>query len=135
MILYSVTDYNDIEGEWECAWYAAVWASSPEDAIKFGIENYGGEHHDAKTAGIRVMASNDNLLQYAPIVVEPTREKRNEVLRLAGWRHGEDDHQCDCCGLASMGQKKYEVCSECYLCKECRKDEDDPCEWCSGEDE
>jgi len=128
--LFSVTDYNEADCDWEFAWYAAVWANSPEDAIQWAIENYNGEHHDAKAAGIRVMLEHSELSRFSPLVTQ--REKRKELLRLAGWRHGEDDHQCDSCGLASKGQEKYEVCGECYLCKECRRDEDDLCEYCMG---
>lgn len=128
--LFTVTDYSKADDDWELAWYAAVWANSPERAVEWAIENYRGEHHDPKQAGIRVMLEHSELARFSPLVTQ--EENRREVLRLAGWRHGEDDHQCESCGLASMGEEKYEVCSECYLCKECRRDDDEPCQWCMG---
>lgn len=130
MNLYNLNDdgNGDLGGD-ETTW-RAIWAPDlatadamfrewyeRETGCKPGEYEVGGGVCSESTAAI--------VARFAP--AKHGHERRDEVLRLVGWRN-EDDHTCESCGLAEMGQEDgpFHVCRECEQCGECGHDDDCP---------
>jgi len=126
--LFTVSDCNDpleIFG-----WWGAVWAETEDEALSWAREHYGGECHDVDEAGIHIVSITVQSPECKPTQNGVHRETRYSVLRQAGWKE-EGESACDHCELYACGMDEHAVCSECYLCPECRAEiVDEPCKVC-----
>ena len=99
--------------------YMVVWANNPHDALVIAAEHYDGGDEYPEDINYETMF--DIRPVEIPQMWSPHRrpgvEKRNEVLRLAGFAE-EGELRCDTCKLAAYGTS-HVVCGECYQCDEC----------------
>lgn len=128
MKLFSITDapadVSPVDGDYPCV---AVWAANDADALAFGAPLL------EEPSCARVVNSFEGDW-VRPERDETHEERRDEVLRQAGWLTEDDDYCCEC-GLHDMGHVEWRPCFECGICPECRKNKDDgyDCDGCGRE--
>jgi hypothetical protein len=131
LTLYEIND-NKKKLLWqeEITWMA-VWAGSPEEAIRFycSRHEYRNEINDLLGQVVCREARVDG--QPLPPGIVPAQEGLHEearpgMLRALGWAM-DDELRCDACDMAAMGDPQYQVCSWCQLCPDCK---DSDCELC-----
>jgi len=133
MKLYTITDtlqedaeYGDVFAE---DYWIAVWADSEQEAIQFVKSNYSGECRDEDLV-LRVAVVAESTKHRAPETDSLHVERRENVLRLAGWRY-DGESECDCCGLYANGDDAMATCGHCELCPHCAEDSNgEVCEQC-----
>lgn len=121
--LFSLTD-GDFNVDPTSTWSLAVWAEDEKQALQFVIDFdlYGGGYEpDEFVENCHVNeCDNNRLAEFVPVRIGT--ERRDEVLRLAGWGL-EDEDRCRGCELSAMGLEQYHVCGVCQFCAECGHDE------------
>ncbi len=116
--IYTITDMGPHD-DWECSWWASIWAASETEALQFAQKIYSG-NRSVDELELRVTRIDSH--PDAPQIV-PIQEQRPEVLRELGWRY-EDEEECERCGLSAFAIEEHEV-GEDGLCGECRKKEEE----------
>jgi hypothetical protein len=109
--------------------WLAIAAETEEHAKAIAASHYDGDiprnDWDWRAAFVAIQVDTSNW----PDGLKPRFPRRItclETLRLMGW-HEEGESECDCCGLAAMGMRAYEIrecCGCCPKCCDCGNDED-----------
>lgn len=103
--------------------WCVIWANDAKDILDLYKESYDNAMLDfGDELKLEDLAITD---VSAKVSIEPEQEtpyweRRILVEREAGFRIPGESY-CENCEMASNGLNEYLVCSECYLCKECRR--------------
>lgn len=121
MNLWQVDDGGiPFDGQW-CACY---WAWGKDEVLQMAVDGYEYPYMLIED-GVRLdpeyyfnvsLVSDWPGTKQEPKYDWPHEEHRYHVLRQAGWRE-ESDHECESCGLYTMGMTDF--CEECWCCGEC----------------
>ena len=123
--LFAATDYTDSMYPDE-AWWMGVWAASEEQALSYAKEHY---LESDEIESVTIQAS------YACTGWQPdswpSEERRDVVLREAGWRC-EGEYACEVCDMYACDLAEFDVCQDCCRCAKCAAEESeaDKCENC-----
>ena len=122
--LFSLCD-GDFDVDPTSTWSLAVWAENAKQALQFALDNKlydGGYKREEFIENFEIYEyEGGRLAEFAPAQTEA--ERRDEVLRLAGWGLDDED-RCLGCDLYAMGLDAYYVCGVCGFCLECGHDEE-----------